>query len=250
MANIDNCLNVKRLSKNYGAKKVLNDVSITLNYGETVALIGANGAGKSTFIKALLGLVNSTYEELSFFGQEHRLNQNYLKKVGYLPEVSGFWSELSAQALLSYMSRLKGVESIVVPKRTKTLLQAFGLWKRSQGIMGSYSKGMLQRSGLAQTLINDPDFIILDEPMSGLDPRAQENLRHVVSQLKKRGKTILISSHSLGDVQQLCDRVLVLENGSLILDGKTKDVLVQVQQKYQNNEPWDEDPIVTWNGQL
>jgi len=112
--------------------------------------------------------------------------------------------------------------------------------------MAGYSKGMLQRAGIAQTLLHDPDFLILDEPMSGLDPRAQEKLRQILLQLRKQGKTLLISSHALDDIRLLTDRTLVLERSKLVLDAPTESALAQLADRYRSSEPWDEDPLGEW----
>ena len=242
-------LKVDGLYKSFAKNKVLADVNFSLAPGEAVALVGANGAGKSTLIKIILNLVLQDKGDIELFERDHKVVKSK-QKVGYLPEVSGFWEELTAYQLLNYIGKNKGLKKDDIKKRSDIILKALGLFKRGHGLMGTYSKGMLQRTGVAQALINDPDLLILDEPMSGLDPRAQEKLRTILKDLNKIGKTLLISSHSLEDVRRLCDRVLVLERSKLIEDGPTEKVLKKLTDRYNSSEPWDEDPLGEWRGHI
>jgi ABC-2 type transport system ATP-binding protein len=234
----------RHLYKCFPANKAdtLQDVSFSIKQGESVALVGANGAGKSTLIKIILGLVRPTKGELKIFGDEAGAPSSHAR-IGYLPEIPGFWGELSAFELLEDLASLRGIESSTGKKRRDKLLALLGLSKRGVRPMGGYSKGMLQRTGIASALLHDPDFLILDEPMSGLDPRAQEKLRVVIQKLRENGKTLLISSHALEDIRSFCDRVIVLERSRLVLDGPTHEVLNALVEKYRSSEPWDEDPL-------
>ncbi|MBP7845382.1 MAG: ABC transporter ATP-binding protein [Proteobacteria bacterium] len=220
---------------------VLRDLSFSIYPGETVALVGANGAGKSTLIKMILGLARATQGEIKLWGEAHP-NFNSFDRIGYLPELASFWNELSAWEFLEAMASLRG-RFPASESRISNLLELFGLKNRARKKMGTFSKGMLQRTALANLLLDDPDFLILDEPMSGLDPRAQGKLRNILAMLRARGKTMLISSHSLEDIEKLCTRVIVLEKTYKVLDGPSKTVLPDLQEKYQNSEPWDEDPL-------
>jgi len=220
----------------------LQDIQFDIKRGESVALVGANGAGKSTLIKMILGLVGPSSGEIEVFGRapgDLRANS----QIGYLPEMAGYWGEISARELLSHIGKLSGIEETTMKSRSEKLLSLLGLKLRSHRRMEGYSKGMLQRSGIAASLIKDPDFWILDEPMSGLDPRAQAKFRELILKLRSEGKTIFISSHALEDIRMLCDRVLVLEKSKLVLDGPSEKVLEQLQEKYRSTEPWDEDPL-------
>lgn len=241
-------LELRALSKSY-AVPVLKEVSLSLKAGESLALVGANGAGKSTLIKILLGLVKATQGSALIFGHDVASAASR-HSVGYLPEKSAFWPELSAVEILSFFAELRGLRGEVKDKRIGMLLSALGLANRGTRAMGTYSKGMLQRVGIALALLHDPDLIILDEPMSGLDPRAQEKLRSILLNLKKRGKTLLISSHSLDDIRLLCDRVIVLERGQVVADGPTSSVLQDLTERYRSSEPWDEDPLGEWQDGL
>lgn len=241
-------LELRALSKTY-AVPVLKEVSLSLKAGDSLALVGANGAGKSTLIKILLGLVKPTQGSVQLFGHDVDSSASR-QKVGYLPEKSAFWPELSAVEILAFFAKLRGLEGDAKEKRITMLLSALGLATRGNRAMGTYSKGMLQRVGIALALLHDPDLIILDEPMSGLDPRAQEKLRSILLNLKRRGKTLLISSHSLDDIRLLCERVVVLERGQVVSDGPTTSVLQELTERYRSSEPWDEDPLGEWQDGL
>jgi ABC-2 type transport system ATP-binding protein len=234
-------LKIEGLSKSFAAP-VLQDLNLELRRGESLALVGANGAGKSTLIKMILGLVRPSQGRIELYGRDPSDPQSRTA-VGYLPEMPGYWAELTARELLTYMGKLRQLPAPTVVSRMGSLLGALGLKIRGARAMGGYSKGMLQRTGVAQALLHDPDFIILDEPMSGLDPRAQEKLRQILLQLRARGKTLLVSSHSLEDIRSLCTRVVVLEKSKVVLDGPTEEALAELLRRYRSSEPWDEDPL-------
>jgi ABC-2 type transport system ATP-binding protein len=241
-------LKVEGLSKKFQAM-ALHDVSFTLQKGESLALVGANGAGKSTLIKIILGLMRASSGGGHLFGfpfDDARASE----KIGYLPELPGYWGELSARELLHFMGIIRDIPTKDSQSRVEKLLQALGLNLRGSRLMGGYSKGMLQRTGIAQCLMHDPELIILDEPMSGLDPRAQEKLRQILQSLRAQGKTLIISSHHLEDIRTLCTRVIVLEKSKVVLDGPTDLVLNQLVEKYRSSEPWDEDPLGDWPNAL
>ncbi len=243
VATNETVIEIKNLTKIYNPPHpTLQDINISIEPGQSVALVGANGAGKSTLIKIILGLVRPTKGEVKVFGAEPG-DQNVNAKIGYLPEMAGYWGELSAQELLHHLGAMSKINPSTLKSRSEKLLALLGLKVRSARRMGGYSKGMLQRSGIAASLLKDPQLWILDEPMSGLDPRAQEKFRELIKRLKDEGKTIFISSHALEDIRMLCDRVLVLEKSKLILDGPSEEILQTLTDKYRSSEPWDEDPL-------
>ncbi|MEO5667282.1 MAG: ABC transporter ATP-binding protein [Bdellovibrionota bacterium] len=243
MSSSETVIELENLSKAFHkGVLVLDALSLKVTQGESVALVGANGAGKSTLIKILLGFVKATGGRARLFGEEPG-DPKILQRIGYLPEVPGFWGELSAEELLRELGSLRDFSASQIKKRRTRLLDILGLKLRGSRRMAGYSKGMLQRTGVAAAMLHDPDFLILDEPMSGLDPRAQEKLRALLLKLKASGKTLLISSHSLEDIRTLCDRVVVLEKSKLVLDGPTAIVLDQLVEKYRSSDPWDEDPL-------
>ncbi len=234
-------IQVQSLSKTY-VRPVLTDLSFEIRAGESVALVGANGAGKSTLIKILLGLVHPSSGEGKLMGFELG-DARGRESIGYLPELPSFWPEVSAAELLDFSFQLKGRGERADKDKVKQALKSLGLALRGYAPMAGYSKGMLQRAGVAQALILNPKLLILDEPMSGLDPRAQAKLRMILNKLHEKGVSLLISSHSLEDIRSLCGRVLVLEKSRLIDDGPTEEVLEKLNEKYHSSEPWDEDPI-------
>jgi ABC-type multidrug transport system ATPase subunit len=233
-------LQLSNVSKHFD-QWVLRDIDFNLYPGESLALVGANGAGKSTLIKMILGLAKPSSGEIKLWGESHPHFQSF-QRIGYLPEVASFWPELSAKEVLENLASLSP-RFMQSDLRIENLLELLGLKVRSERRVGTYSKGMLQRTALAGMLLEDPDFLILDEPMSGLDPRAQLKLRSILMKLRERGKTLLISSHSLEDIEKLCTRVVVIEKTYKVLDGPSQSVLGDLQQKYQSAEPWDEDPL-------
>jgi ABC-2 type transport system ATP-binding protein len=241
-------LKLEGISKKFQAY-ALQDISFTLMRGESLALVGANGAGKSTLIKIILGLVQPTTGFGELMGLQIE-DSRARAHVGYLPEMPGYWGEVSAVELLNFMGTIRKIAAPTLKKRNESLLSALGLKVRGSRLMSGYSKGMLQRTGIAQCLLHDPDVLILDEPMSGLDPRAQEKLRQILQSLRTQGKTLIISSHQLEDIRTLCSRVIVLEKSKIVADGPTETVLSTLVEKYRSSEPWDEDPLGEWPSAL
>lgn len=234
-------LRVEGLSKKYAAT-VLENVNVSVRAGESVALVGANGAGKSTLMKILLGLAAPDSGTVEMFGAAPG-SRIALAKVGYLPELPSFWPELDAFEFLEALAVLRDMPIETRRPRIEALLSALGLANRGRRPMGGYSKGMLQRAGVAQCLLHDPELLVLDEPMSGLDPRAQEKLRLIFRAQLDKGKTFLVSSHSIEDIRQLCTRVIAIEKGRIVRDGPAQEVLGELVERYRSSEPWDEDPM-------
>jgi ABC-2 type transport system ATP-binding protein len=226
-------LQTYELSKTYRTgfwmnKKVgaLNDVSLTVYEGETFGLLGQNGAGKTTLLKTLLGIVRPTSGRATVLGEP--LGDRAVKqRIGYLPENPYFYDYLTGWEVLNFTGDLFGIARSQQRKRIPELLDLVGLAqsaaKKKQ--LRQYSKGMLQRIGLAQALINDPDLVFLDEPMSGLDPLGRYQMREIILSLKSQGKTIFFNSHVLSDVEKICDRVALLAKGELIAIGSMQELL-------------------------
>jgi ABC-2 type transport system ATP-binding protein len=193
----------------------LEDVGFEVRRGETFGLLGPNGAGKTTTIKILLGLLRPTAGGGTLFG--HPLGSIQARRcLGYLPESPYFYDYLSAGEFLELCGELSGVDRGACRVRIAQLLEELDLADAGARPMRKFSKGMLQRVGLAQALLADPEFLVLDEPMSGLDPLGRRLVRDLVLRLKGRGKTILMSTHILPDVEHLCDRVGILNRGRLV----------------------------------
>jgi ABC-2 type transport system ATP-binding protein len=193
-------------------KPVLRDVSFDVRRGETVALLGHNGAGKTTSIKAALGLIRVNGGQVELLGLPPG-SRDALKRVGYLPENPYFYDHLNGRELLGLVGQLHDLDRSSLPRRIEEVLELVDMRERADARMRSYSKGMLQRMGLAQALLNDPDLLILDEPMGGLDPVGRHQIRCILGELKRRQKTILVSSHILSDVESIADRAVILKEG-------------------------------------
>lgn len=212
---------VQNVTKVFG-KPVLQKISFEMSEGETVALVGANGAGKSTLLKSLLGLICPQEGEILFFEKYSPGCPETRERVGFLPELVGFWPESTPHDILSLCGKN------FAPEKIKEVLLEVGLSERANSRIGEFSKGMAQRLGLACLMLRSPRFLILDEPMTGLDFRAQEWLRHFLFEWRKKENTLLISTHSLRDVEYLADRVLVLDDGKLTRSGNKDEILPEL----------------------
>jgi ABC-2 type transport system ATP-binding protein len=226
-----NTIEITQLSKIFNpsseTKKVvaLNDVSLNVKEGSIYGLLGPNGAGKTTMVKILLGITYSTSGEAKVLGKPVT-DYQVKKNVGYLPENHKFPSFLNGEDVLKYYARLAGVNSTngELMKRIDELLDIVKMrqWKKMK--IKKYSKGMMQRLGLAQALINDPELIFLDEPTDGVDPIGRKEIRDILTSLKNEGKTILINSHLLSEVELVSDRVAILNLGKLIREGTVEEL--------------------------
>jgi ABC-2 type transport system ATP-binding protein len=200
----------------WGRKKktALNALDLTIHKGEIFGLLGPNGSGKTTTIKLLLGLLFPTGGDAFVFGEPAaKVEKN--ERIGYLPEESYLYRFLNAEETLDFYGRLFDMPAAVRRERSAKLIDMVGLSADKKRILKEYSKGMRQRIGLAQALINDPELVILDEPTSGLDPLGTRWMKDLILDLRKQGKTVLMCSHRLDDVQDVCDRIAILYNGDL-----------------------------------
>jgi len=194
--------------------KALDTVDLQVNRGEIFGLLGPNGSGKSTLVKILLGLLFPTTGRAAVFGRDPR-NLAVKDRIGYMPEESYLYRYLDAEETLEFYGRLFNLPRGERRHRIKLLLEMVGLQKQKKRQIGEYSKGMARRIGLAQALINDPDLVFLDEPTTGLDPIGTREIKDVILELKRRGKTVFLCSHLLADVEDVCDRVGILYGGKL-----------------------------------
>jgi ABC-2 type transport system ATP-binding protein len=204
----------------------LEGCSLEVYRGETFGLLGQNGAGKTTLLKTLLGIIRPTSGSGTLLGQPLG-NRAVKQKVGYLPENAYFYDCLTGWEFLEYAAGLFQIPKAVQKQRIPELLELVGLERSSarKKQLKQYSKGMLQRIGLAQALINDPEVVFLDEPMSGLDPLGRYQIREIILSLKEQGKTIFFNSHVLSDVEKVCDRVAILARGEILSIGTMDDLL-------------------------
>ena len=203
---------------------VLRGLSLSIEPGEIFGFIGTNGAGKTTTIKLALGLIFPDAGSVTLFGQEG-VPAEARRRVGFLPENPYLYDYLTGEEFLDFHARLFGIDAPTRRARVRDLLGRVGLANRGDRQLRHYSKGMLQRIGLAQALINDPDLVILDEPMSGLDPIGRREVRDIILELKSRGRTIFFSTHILSDTEMICDRVGLLVRGSLKAVGRIDELV-------------------------
>jgi len=216
----------KRYKQGLMAKKVsaLEDLSLDINKGEIFGFLGPNGAGKSTAIKILLNLIYPDKGSAWIMGKSVE-NTDIRKFVGYLPENPYFYDHLTAIELLWFGGKTSGLEKNEINERTELLLNKVNLYRAKDRPLKTYSKGMVQRAGLALALIHNPEVVILDEPMSGLDPIGRKMVGDLMMELKGQGKTVFFSSHILTDIERFCDRVGIIVSGRLRLVDKLAGLL-------------------------
>jgi ABC-2 type transport system ATP-binding protein len=232
---VDLIVETRKLTKIYRdfwgrqKKTALRALNIDIRKGEIFGLLGPNGSGKTTTIKLLLGLLFPTEGEAFIFGKPAAdVTKN--ERIGYLPEESYLYRFLDAEETLDFYGRLFNLDARVRETRAADLIRKVGLEKDRKRPLKEYSKGMRQRIGLAQALINDPDLVILDEPTSGLDPLGARWMKDLIVELRNQGKTVIMCSHRLEDVQDVCDRIAILNNGELQAYGEIKTLLQDVSR--------------------
>jgi len=227
-------LEVEHLTKIYRTPlrrrkvRALSDVSFSVDKGEVFGFLGPNGAGKTTTIRVLMGLIAATGGEARIFG-ERIPNRRVRARLGFVPESPYFYDYLTVAELLDLAGRLCGVDRSTRAKRADELIELVGLSHARDTRLKKYSKGMLQRAGIAQALINDPELVVFDEPMSGLDPVGRKEMRDIIMSLAERDKTVFFSSHILADVEMICDTVAFVIGGKLVEKGALSD-LVRTEQ--------------------
>ena len=202
----------------------VRDLNLRVEPGEVYGLLGPNGSGKSTTLKIILGLVSPSRGRTEIFGRDSRLVESR-EAVGFLPENPYFYKYLSGEETLRFFGRLCRLSGVRLKNRTDELLELVGLTKARKRRLGTYSKGMLQRIGLAQALIHEPKLLVLDEPTAGVDPAGSRQIRDLIVDLKRRGITVLLSSHLLAQAQEICDRVGILADGVLVREGRLEELI-------------------------
>lgn len=205
-------------------KRVLHGVSFAVREGEIYGFVGPNGAGKTTTLKVLMGLIRPTAGTASILDCDVT-SSAFRKHIGFLPENPYFYTFLTARELLRFYARLSGVESAQLAQRVEASIEMVGLEHAPDERLATYSKGMLQRVGIAQALIHDPRVVFLDEPMSGLDPVGRKDIRDIVLRLKAEGRTVFMNTHILSDVEMICDRVAIIVRGRIRYEGLIQSFL-------------------------
>lgn len=202
----------------------VHDLSLEVEAGQVYGLLGPNGSGKSTTMKIVLGLVSPTSGSTQIFGRDSR-EVGSREQVGFLPENPYFYKFLTGAETVRFYGRLCGLGGKVLEARTRELLALVGLSGAADRRLGGYSKGMLQRIGLAQALVQEPRLLVLDEPTAGVDPAGSREIRDLILNFKERGLTVLLCSHLLSQVQEICDRIGILHEGKLVREGRLEDLI-------------------------
>src|SRR5438046_4585976 len=197
----------------------VRDLNLRVEPAEVYGLLGPNGSGKSMTLKIILGLVSPSRGRTEIFGRDSRQVESR-EEVGFLPENPYFYKYLTGNETLRFFGHLSGLRGVALKNRINELLVLVGLSRARNRRLGTYSKGMLQGIGLAQALIHDPRLVVLDEPTAGVDPAGSREIRDLILDLKRRGITVLLSSHLLAQAQEICDRVGVLADGALVREGR------------------------------
>ncbi len=224
-----NAIEVENLTKIYSGSRskievtALNNFSLSVGKGEIFGLLGPNGAGKTTLIKTLLGIVHPTSGSAKMLGEDIS-NYKIKSKIGFLPENHKFPSYLTAEQTLKYFAQLSGSSEQNINQRIDELLELVKMSKWKKTKIGKYSKGMMQRLGLAQAMMNNPELIFLDEPTDGVDPVGRKEIRDILENLKNKGTTIFLNSHLLSEVELVSDRVAIMNNGRLLKEGSVEDL--------------------------
>ncbi|MDW8061030.1 MAG: ABC transporter ATP-binding protein [Thermomicrobium sp.] len=216
----DSVIVVHRLERRFGQTVALAGISFTVGTGEVVGLLGHNGAGKTTTIRSLLGLLAPHGGTIRVFGLDPSVDGERIRtRTGVVGEVPGLDERLTARELLSVFADLYEVPAIVRTQRIAALLEQFGLVEAADRRVGTYSAGMRQRLALARCLLHDPELLLLDEPTSALDPVAAHQARELIAERRREGRTILLATHNLDEAERLCDRVVILERGRVLVEG-------------------------------
>jgi len=244
---MESILKTDRLTKHYKSNMLrrditaLEDVSFEVKRGEVFGYVGHNGAGKTTTIKIMTGLIRATSGSATILG--YGLDDMRARRlIGYLPENSYYYDYLSATEIMKFYGKLNGMDTKAILKRTGELFEMLNLENAKDRPLREFSKGMLQRVGVAQAILHNPELVIMDEPMSGLDPIGRIQIKEIVRMLKKQGRTIFFASHILSDVEQLCDRVALLARGRMVKIGSIDELTVQTNQGYEFSlSDWNEE---------
>ena len=221
-------ISIKNLYKSYGSKQVLKGINLEVYPGQVLGYIGPNGAGKSTTVKILCGLLSDYEGSVTINGLDLKTNSVEIKsKIGYIPELAELYDVLTPLEFLQFMGSLYGMDETLCIDRINKMMNAFGLHDNLNQRMDTFSKGMRQKVLLASGLLHNPDIIILDEPLSGLDANSVIIVKELISKLAKEGKTIFYCSHMMDVVEKVSDRIILIDNGTIVADGSFEELKQQ-----------------------
>lgn len=219
-----NIVELQEVSRTFAGVNAVNGLTLSLAKGEIMGFLGTNGAGKTTTIKMIIGLLRPSAGRVALFGDGDPSDPAVRAKIGYMPEIAYYYPYLNARELLAFYGGICGMDPKTVKSRTDELLEAVDLKDAAKRPLKTYSKGMLQRAGIAQALLNDPDLLVLDEPFTGLDPLARIHFRELMRSLRDQGKSIFFSSHELGETELLCDKVAIMKKGKCVYQGPVAEL--------------------------
>jgi ABC-2 type transport system ATP-binding protein len=223
---------IENLVKTYGKFKAVDNLCLEIGKGHIYGFVGANGAGKTTTMRIVSGLMKQTSGKVIIDGMDTSLHPvSYKKKIGYMPDFFGVYDDLKVTEYMDFYSGIYGIEKNERAKITDQLLELVNLSDKKESYVDSLSRGMKQRLCLARSLIHNPELIILDEPASGLDPRARVEMKEVLKELRDMGKTILISSHILPELAELCTSIGIIEHGKMVISGTVDEIMQKVSNK-------------------
>ncbi|MEK4869055.1 ABC transporter ATP-binding protein [Niallia sp. FSL W8-1348] len=224
-------ITIKGLRKNYGVKEVLKGIDLHVSRGEIIGYIGPNGAGKSTTVKIILGIESYNEGEVKLFGKE--INQDsieYKRRIGYVPEIAEVYDNLTAYEYLTFIGKLYGMNADFVDQKAQRLMELFGIGEVYHSRISSYSKGMRQKLLIISSVLHNPDILFLDEPINGLDANSVMIFKEILAQLASSGKTIFYSSHIMDVVEKISSRIILLNEGKIVVDGSFKELQTQNEQ--------------------
>ncbi len=224
-----NTVEVSKVNKSFKGVKVVNDISFNVERGEILGMVGPNGAGKTTTIRMLMDIIKPDAGEIKVLGRP--LNEEAKNRIGYLPEERGLYRKITVSQSLAYLAALKNMDTVRAQERAAALLERVGMAQHKGKKTEELSRGMGQIVQFIATILHDPELVVLDEPFSGLDPVNTELLKELVSELRTQGKSIILSSHVMNQVEELCDRVLMIHKGEAVLYGRLTDI----KARYRNN---------------
>jgi len=220
---------VNHITKVYGTRAVVNDVSFTVNPGEILGLIGPNGAGKTTTIRMMMDIIKPDHGDIKILGE--KINENSKNLIGYLPEERGLYRKMNVIDSIIYFASLKGMDNQTARQRSDDLLRRVDMLPHKNKKVEELSRGMGQIIQVIVTVIHDPKLIILDEPTAGLDPVNAQLLKDMMVELRNRGKSVIMSTHRMNEIEELCDRILMINRGQVVLYGG----LAEIKSKFRNN---------------
>lgn len=218
-------ITIRGLEKSFGTKKVLKGIDLDVQKGQIIGYIGPNGAGKSTTVKIMLGLIEQYTGEIKIFGENiSNGSVEYKKRIGYVPETADIYDNLTGREYLTFIGELYGLDYDVADEKAKKLMALFNLEKVYDSRISSYSKGMRQKVLIISSLLNDPDILFLDEPLSGMDANSVMVFKEVLAELVSQGKTIFYSSHIMEVVEKISDRIILINDGQIVADGSFEEL--------------------------